>query len=134
MTPLARCQLLTEDDYLAKTEEFGDEFSASMGAEGIRDLLNSLDIRVEIETVRREMESTGSETKLKKLSKRLKILEAFNKSGIKPEWMILTVLPVLPPELRPLVPKDVCTKLPIGTTRIPRFADGPWEIKYDGDW
>ena len=106
MTPLARCQLLTEDDYLAKTEEFGDEFSASMGAEGIRDLLNSLDIHVEIETVRREMESTGSETKLKKLSKRLKILEAFNKSGIKPEWMILTVLPVLPPELRPLVPLD----------------------------
>jgi DNA-directed RNA polymerase subunit beta' len=106
MTPLARCQLLTEDDYLAKTEEFGDEFSASMGAEGIRDLLNSLDIRVEIETLRREMESTGSETKLKKLSKRLKVLEAFNKSGIKPEWMILTVLPVLPPELRPLVPLD----------------------------
>lgn len=106
MTPLIRCQLLTEDDYLAKTEEYGDEFSASMGAEGIRDLLNSLDIRVEIETLRREMESTGSETKLKKLSKRLKVLEAFNKSGIKPEWMILTVLPVLPPELRPLVPLD----------------------------
>ena len=106
MTPLARCQLLTEDDYLAKTEEFGDEFSASMGAEGIRDLLNNLEISVEIENLRREMESTGSETKLKKLSKRLKVLEAFNKSGIKPEWMILSVLPVLPPELRPLVPLD----------------------------
>ncbi len=106
MTPLLRCQLLTEDDYLAKTEEFGDEFSASMGAEGIRDLLKSIDIQDEIENLRREMESTGSETKLKKISKRLKILEAFNRSGIKPEWMILAVLPVLPPELRPLVPLD----------------------------
>lgn len=106
MTPLTRCQLLTEDDYLANTEEYGDDFSASMGAEGVRDLLSNLDIEVEIENLRREMDSTGSDTKLKKISKRLKVLEAFNKSGIKPTWMILSVLPVLPPDLRPLVPLD----------------------------
>ena len=106
MTPLTRAQLLTEDDYLIKTEEYGDDFSASMGAEGIRDLLSNLDIGTEIENLRREMESTGSETKIKKISKRLKLLEAFNKSGIKPQWMIMTVLPVLPPDLRPLVPLD----------------------------
>ncbi len=106
MTPLSRCQLLTEDDYLASTEEYGDDFSASMGAEGVRDLLSNLDIGIEIENLRREMDSTGSETKMKKISKRLKVLEAFNKSGIKPTWMILSVLPVLPPDLRPLVPLD----------------------------
>ena len=106
LTPLTRCQLLTEDDYLIKTEEYGDDFSASMGAEGIRNLLGNLDIGAEIENMRREMESTGSETKIKKISKRLKLLEAFNKSGIKPQWMVLTVLPVLPPDLRPLVPLD----------------------------
>ncbi|WP_292993662.1 DNA-directed RNA polymerase subunit beta' [Nitrosomonas sp.] len=106
LTPLTRCQLLTEDDYLVKTEEYGDDFSASMGAEGIRNLLGNLDIGSEIENLRREMESTGSETKIKKISKRLKLLEAFNKSGIKPQWMVLTVLPVLPPDLRPLVPLD----------------------------
>ena len=106
MTPLTRGQLLTEDDYLIKTEEYGDDFSASMGAEGIRDLLGNLDISTEIENLRREMESTGSETKIKKISKRLKLLEAFNKSGIKPQWMVMTVLPVLPPDLRPLVPLD----------------------------
>ena len=77
-----------------------------MGAEGIRELLSNLDINAEIENLRREMESTGSETKIKKISKRLKLLEAFNRSGIKPQWMILTVLPVLPPDLRPLVPLD----------------------------
>ncbi|MEE8221956.1 MAG: DNA-directed RNA polymerase subunit beta', partial [Nitrosomonadaceae bacterium] len=106
MTPLARCQLLTDDDYRAKMEEYGDDFNASMGAEGIRDLLSNLNIKVEIDNLRRDMEATNSETKIKKLSKRLKILEAFNKSGIKPEWMVFTVLPTLPPELRPLVPLD----------------------------
>jgi DNA-directed RNA polymerase subunit beta' len=106
MTSLNRGQLLTEDDYLLKTEEYGDDFSASMGAEAVRDLLANLEITAEIENLRREMESTGSETKIKKISKRLKVLEAFNKSGIKPEWMILSVLPVLPPDLRPLVPLD----------------------------
>ena len=106
MTPLARCQLLTDDDYRAKTEEYGDDFRASMGAEGIRDLLGNINIRSEIDSLRSEMATTGSETKMKKISKRLKVLEAFNKSGIKPEWMVLAVLPVLPPELRPLVPLD----------------------------
>ncbi|MBI0419666.1 MAG: DNA-directed RNA polymerase subunit beta', partial [Nitrosospira sp.] len=106
MTPLNRRQLLTEDDYLAKTEEYGDDFRAIMGAEGIRDLLSNIDIQMEIGNLRQEMGATSSETKIKKISKRLKILEAFSKSGIKPEWMVLTVLPVLPPELRPLVPLD----------------------------
>lgn len=106
MTPLTRGQLLTEDDYLNKTEEFGDDFSAAMGAEGVRALLNSMDLPMEIESLRQEIQATGSETKIKKAAKRLKVLEAFNKSGMKPEWMILTVLPVLPPELRPLVPLD----------------------------
>ncbi len=106
MTPLVRGQLLTEDDYLNKTESYGDDFSAGIGAEGIRDLLGYMDIVTEIDSLRREMQSTGSETKIKKIAKRLKVLEAFNKSGMKPEWMVLTVLPVLPPELRPLVPLD----------------------------
>jgi DNA-directed RNA polymerase subunit beta' len=106
MTPLTRCQLLTEDDYLAKVEEYGDEFKASMGAEGVRDLLRSLDLNSEVEKLRTELATTGSDTKIKKISKRLKILEGFQKSGIKPEWMVLAVLPVLPPELRPLVPLD----------------------------
>src|ERR1700745_605308 len=106
LTPLNRGQLLTEDDYLAKLEQYGDDFSASMGAEGIRELLKSLEITREIDKLRKELESTGSDTKIKKIAKRLKVLEAFHKSGIKPEWMILEVLPVLPPELRPLVPLD----------------------------
>ena len=106
MTPLSRCQLLTEDDYLAKVEEHGDEFKASMGAEGVRALLSSLDLNAEIERLRSELDATGSDTKIKKLAKRLKVLEGFQKSGIKPEWMVLEVLPVLPPELRPLVPLD----------------------------
>ncbi|MFZ2301429.1 MAG: DNA-directed RNA polymerase subunit beta' [Gallionella sp.] len=106
MTPLNRGQLLSEDDYLAKTEEYGDEFTAMMGAEGIRALLSGLDVTSEIETIRAELAATGSETKIKKYAKRLKVLEAFNASGIKPQWMVLEVLPVLPPELRPLVPLD----------------------------
>ncbi len=106
MTPLNRGQLLTEDDYLAKMEEYGDEFSATMGAEGIRALLANLDVISEIETIRAELAATGSETKIKKYAKRLKVLEAFNASGIKPQWMVMEVLPVLPPELRPLVPLD----------------------------
>jgi len=106
MTPLNRGQLLTEDDYLAKVEQYGDDFSASMGAEGIRELLRSLDVNQEITKLRKDLETTGSDTKIKKIAKRLKVLEAFHKSGIKPEWMILEVLPVLPPDLRPLVPLD----------------------------
>ena len=106
MTPLTRGQLLTEDDYLAKVEEYGDEFNAVMGAEAVRELLRTMNIAREIETLREDLGATGSEAKIKKIAKRLKVLEAFQKSGIKPEWMILEILPVLPPELRPLVPLD----------------------------
>jgi len=106
LTPLKRCQLLTEDDYLAKVEEFGDDFSASMGAEGIRALLRSIDINRDIETLRKDLEATSSDAKIKKIAKRLKVLEGFKNSNIKPDWMVMEVLPVLPPELRPLVPLD----------------------------
>ena len=106
MTPLKRGQLLTEDDYAAKTEEFGDEFKAMMGAEAIRELLKSIDIPKEIDTLRAELKDTNSDAKIKKYAKRLKVLEGFHRSGIHPEWMILEVLPVLPPDLRPLVPLD----------------------------
>ncbi|HQT01347.1 MAG: DNA-directed RNA polymerase subunit beta' [Hydrogenophilales bacterium 16-64-46] len=106
MTPLNKGQLLTEEDYLNKLEEYGDEFRALMGAEAVRELLRGIDLHTEVETLHAEIGKTSSDTKLKKLSKRLKILEGFQKSGIKPEWMILEVLPVLPPELRPLVPLD----------------------------
>ena len=105
-TPLKRGQLMTEDDFIAKTEEFGDEFRALMGAEAVRELLSSIDVDKEIERLRKELSETGSEAKIKKYAKRLKTLEGFQRSGIKPEWMILDVLPVLPPELRPLVPLD----------------------------
>jgi len=104
MTPLKKFSIMTEDDYDAKRKEYGDEFEAKMGAEGIRDLLDSIDIDTEIERLRGDL--TGSEVKVKKNAKRLKVLEAFRKSGIKPEWMVLEVLPVLPPDLRPLVPLD----------------------------
>src|SRR5437868_6754583 len=106
MTPLQRCQLLSEDAYLAKVEEYGDDFTAIMGAEGVRELLRAIDLKTEIETLRTDLAATTSDTKIKKIAKRLKVLEAFHKSGIKPEWMIMEVLPVLPPELRPLVPLD----------------------------
>jgi len=103
---LQRAQLLTEEQYLEMMEEHGDEFQALMGAEGIRELLRNLDLNTEVENLRAELETTSSEAKNKKLAKRLKILEGFQKSGIKPDWMVLEVLPVLPPDLRPLVPLD----------------------------
>ncbi|HMS80144.1 MAG TPA: DNA-directed RNA polymerase subunit beta', partial [Burkholderiaceae bacterium] len=106
MTPLKRGQIMTEDDFLAKTEEYGDEFRAEMGAEGVRELLRSIDVDREVSRLRDELAATSSEAKIKKIAKRLKVLEGFQKSGIKPEWMVLEVLPVLPPELRPLVPLD----------------------------
>src|SRR3989441_9468282 len=106
ITPLNRGGLLTEDDYLSKVEQYGDDFSASMGAEGIRELLKSLEVNTEIAKLRKDLETTGSDTKIKKIAKRLKVLEGFQKSGIKPDWMVMEVLPVLPPELRPLVPLD----------------------------
>ncbi|CAM8634149.1 DNA-directed RNA polymerase subunit beta' [Rhodoferax sp. TBRC 17198] len=104
MTPLKKYSIMSEDDYDAKFQEYGDEFIAKMGAEGIKDLLESIDIDGSIEKLRNDL--TGSELKIKKNAKRLKVLEAFKKSGIKPEWMVLDVLPVLPPDLRPLVPLD----------------------------
>ncbi|AZS51860.1 DNA-directed RNA polymerase subunit beta' [Entomomonas moraniae] len=106
MTTLEKGQLLNDEQYFEALEEFADEFDARMGAEAIRELLIQIDLDHEINTLREEIPQTNSETKIKKLSKRLKLMEAFKNSGNKPEWMILTVLPVLPPDLRPLVPLD----------------------------
>jgi DNA-directed RNA polymerase subunit beta' len=106
MTPLQRGQLLTDEMYLEAIEEHGDEFDARMGAEAVYELLRTIDLQAEIGKVREEMAGTSSETKLKRLSKRLKLIESFIESGNKPEWMVMTVLPVLPPDLRPLVPLD----------------------------
>jgi DNA-directed RNA polymerase subunit beta' len=106
MTPLERGQMLNEDQYLAAVEEHGDEFDARMGAEAVYELLKSLDLNGEMVRLREEIAATNSETKLKRLTKRIKLVEAFLESGNRPEWMVLTVLPVLPPDLRPLVPLE----------------------------
>ncbi len=106
MTMLERGQLMNDEQYLEAIEENGDEFDARMGAEAVYELLKSLDIPAEIRKLREEIESTNSETKIKKIAKRLKLLESLEQSGNRPEWMILKVLPVLPPDLRPLVPLD----------------------------
>ncbi len=106
LTELEKGQILTEEEWVEKYEEFGDEFTAGMGAEAVQILLEELDIVDEIRIIREEIPQTNSETKLKKLSKRLKLLEAFKDSGNKPEWMVMNVLPVLPPDLRPLVPLE----------------------------
>src|SRR5690554_5803745 len=106
MTSLERGQILSEEDYLDALEEHGDEFEAKMGAEAVLSLLQHIDIEGEIKVLREELPETNSETKRKKVSKRLKLLESFHFSGNKPEWMVLKVLPVLPPDLRPLVPLD----------------------------
>jgi DNA-directed RNA polymerase subunit beta' len=106
MTPMQRGQLLTDEMYLEAIEEHGDEFDARMGAEAVYELMRTIDLNAEIAKVREEMAGTSSETKLKRLSKRLKLIESFIESGNKPEWMVMTVLPVLPPDLRPLVPLD----------------------------
>lgn len=106
MTMLERSQLMNDEQYLEAIEENGDEFDARMGAEAVNELLISLDIPAEIVRLREEIGSTNSETKIKKIAKRLKLLESLEESGNRPEWMILKVLPVLPPELRPLVPLD----------------------------
>ncbi|WP_299734157.1 DNA-directed RNA polymerase subunit beta' [uncultured Endozoicomonas sp.] len=106
MTTLEKNQLLSDEQYYEALEEFGDDFDARMGAEAIKALLGDIDLEDEVNTLREEIPQTNSETKLKKLSKRLKLVEAFHNSGNNPEWMILTVLPVLPPDLRPLVPLD----------------------------
>jgi DNA-directed RNA polymerase subunit beta' len=106
MTTLERGQLLTDEQYYEAMEEFSDEFEAKMGAEAVQELMNDMDVEAEATRLREEIPQTNSETKLKKLSKRLKLLEAFVESGNKPEWMVMNVLPVLPPDLRPLVPLD----------------------------
>ena len=106
MTELERGQMLTEENYHEALEQYGDEFEARMGAEAIRELLKSIDVEAEVNALREAVPNTTSETKLRKLTKRLKLLEAFMNSGNKPEWMVLRILPVLPPELRPLVPLD----------------------------
>ena len=106
MTTLEKGQLLTDEQYYEAMEEFSDEFDAKMGAEAVQALMKDLNVDEEVARLREEIPATNSETKLKKLSKRLKLLEAFNASGNKPEWMVMTVLPVLPPDLRPLVPLD----------------------------
>ena len=107
LTPLDKLQLLTEDEFIDAQNEFGaDNFKAGIGAEAIRLLLEELDLEELSESIRKEIKETTSELKPKKLAKRLKVVEAFKVSGNKPEWMILKVIPVIPPELRPLVPLD----------------------------
>ena len=106
MTTLERGQLLGEEEYLDALEEHGDEFEAKMGAEAVLDLLRDLDLGQLIAEMREELPTINSETKRKKITKRLKLMESFHQSGNNPEWMIMTVLPVLPPDLRPLVPLD----------------------------
>src|SRR3569623_391392 len=106
MTQLERSQLLTDEQYLAAIEEYGDEFDARMGAEAVYELLTRIDLQKEVVRLRDEIVTSGSETRIKKLTKRLKLMEAFIESGNRPEWMVMTVLSVLPPERRPLVPLD----------------------------
>jgi len=106
MTPLEVGQLMSDETYLQAVEEYGDEFDARMGAEAVQYLLRNMDLDKEIEKIREDMDATKSETKIKKLTKRLKLMEAFLHSGNKPEWMVMEVLPILPPDLRPLVPLD----------------------------
>ena len=106
LTTLETATLMSEEAYLNALEQYGDEFDARMGAEAIRDLLKRINLKEEAERLREELAATGSETKIKKLTKRLKVIEAFIHSGNRPEWMVMAILPVLPPELRPLVPLD----------------------------
>lgn len=108
LTPLQKQQILTEEEYYEAVDEYGeDAFTAGIGAEAIREILSTMDLEKEVEQMREEMGETGSELKLKKLAKRTKLIESFMFSGNKPEWMILTIVPVIPPELRPLDRKSV---------------------------
>jgi DNA-directed RNA polymerase subunit beta' len=106
LTPLDRGQLLTEEQYMEAQAEHGDEFEAKMGAEAVHQLLSTIDLHAEVIRLKQEISSTNSDTKQKRLTKRIKLVESFIESGNRPEWMVLTVLPVLPPDLRPLVPLD----------------------------
>src|SRR5690554_2907488 len=106
LTPLERGQLLNEEQFMQMRQEHGDDFDAAMGAEAVYELLRTIDLQAEMVRLKEDIAATGSETKLKRLTKRIKLVEAFVDSGNRPEWMIMTVLPVLPPDLRPLVPLD----------------------------
>ncbi len=107
LTPLKMHQLLSEEEYLKAQDEYGeDSFTAGIGAEAMRDMLSAIDLEAERQSLHDELKETGSEAKRKKLVKRFKLIEAFIDSGTRPEWMILKVVPVIPPELRPLVPLD----------------------------
>ena len=106
MTDLKRGQLMSEEEYIEALEEFGDDFSAAMGAEAIHDILKNIDLKAAMGLIHEEMKSTASQIKIKRYNKRIKLLESLIKSGNRPEWMILKVLPILPPDLRPLVPLD----------------------------
>ncbi|MGO9056313.1 MAG: hypothetical protein ACLQU2_02845, partial [Candidatus Binataceae bacterium] len=105
-TPLQARELLTERKYREAREQYGDAFKADMGAEAIRTMLSELELEKLAGDLRVEMKSTSSEARRKKVAKRLKVVNAFRESGNRPEWMILTILPVIPPDLRPLVPLD----------------------------
>ena len=105
-TPLERGKLLNEEEFYEATQQYGEDFVAKMGAEAIHELLRTMDLPHVVELLREAIDGTNSETKIKKYTKRLKAIESLISSNNKPEWMILTVLPVLPPELRPLVPLD----------------------------
>lgn len=106
MTSLKEKELLSEEGFLRAQDEFGDDFTAKIGAEALKDMLEKIDLDIEREELRADLRETASEAKRKKLVKRLKLVEAFLQSGARPEWMILEVVPVIPPELRPLVPLD----------------------------
>ncbi len=106
MTDLDPGQLLSDEEYYESLEQWGDEFEAGMGAESVQKLLSELDLDSEISSLQEELPNTKSEAKIKKITKRLKLLKSFNESGNKPEWMVMEVLPVLPPDLRPLVPLE----------------------------
>ncbi len=100
------CELITEDKYLEAKDKFGDKFLGGIGAEAMRECLKKIDVEQVAKTIREEMRETSSDAKRKKLARRLKVVDAFRISGVKPDWMILDIIPVLPPELRPLVPLD----------------------------
>ena len=131
MTPLERGQLMTDEAYLEAIEQYGDEFDARMGAEAVRDLLAAMSLDIEVNKVRDEIRRTNSETKIKRLSKRLKLLESFLESEQQPEWMVMTVLPVLPPDLaaaraarrRPL--RDVGLERPLPARDQPQQPPAP---------
>jgi DNA-directed RNA polymerase subunit beta' len=106
LTPLKQHQLLSEEDYIKAQDEYGDDFTASIGAEALRTMLSAIDLDEEKRKLRDELREISSEVRRKKLVKRLKLVEAFIESNSRPEWMILEVVPVIPPELRPLVPLD----------------------------